>query len=122
MSDDQTDPFNNQPQDDASASPQNDDSVTSQLPQDDSTASPQLPQDFDTPAADPTDVDGSLHVDHPTTDTSVDRHQRYDENQSNAAIDNPATTVSEPGGAEEPPVTSEPTDIPPEQTDNNQPL
>ena len=93
---DQPDLFNNQPEDNQTASPQapsTDDPSAQPATQQDDVAAPEqapLPQDFETPAADPVDTEGSLHVEHQVTDTGVDQAERYDQGLSDAAVDNPA--------------------------------
>ena len=73
---------------------QNDD-FQQQVPPQDPVAPQPLPQDFSTPAADPADAAGTLNVDHPSADSNVEPSEKYDEGQADAAVDNPATPVSE---------------------------
>lgn len=49
-------------------------------------------QDFDTPFSMPSDAKQRLPIDHPSKDEPGDSHERYDEGEDDAALDN------KPGG------------------------
>lgn len=51
-----------------------------------------LDQDFDTPFSSPSDAKQRLPADHPSKDDPADLHERYDEGDDDAALDN------KPGG------------------------
>ena len=44
-----------------------------------------LDQDFETPFSEPLDRHGRIGVDHPSTDTGLDKHELYDKGLSEAA-------------------------------------
>jgi hypothetical protein len=44
-----------------------------------------LDQDYDSPAASPDDVAGTIAPDHPDTDTDIDAHDAYDEGLKGAS-------------------------------------
>lgn len=62
-----------------------------------------LPEDNDTPAVPATDQPITMPPDQPQTDSNVDAHQAYDENQANATAPDSSTGSAATGSDEQPP-------------------
>jgi hypothetical protein len=100
MADDQVNPLNNVPSQDAGASPQ--------VPQSDAGAAPQPAQDFGAPAASPDGGQGGLSVDHPPADTGATQPQDQ-AGDPGQPLGGPQVDAPVEGGDTVPPAPEEPT-------------